>query len=345
MLEVSNCRGRAGRLRYPSPEMPPLASLSGQKLLVTGAAGFIGARVVAAACAAGAEVTALVRPSTSLSRLDPSVRRACAEVLSFEEVRAAVAGASPDIVVHAAGRADWRQDPSLTLPMMALHAMGTAHVLEAARQVGCKRMVLVGSSGEYGDAPNPLHEQGAHRPLDPYSTSKLAATELGLTYHRSFGLPTTVVRPFVVYGPGEPPSRLLPTLLASAARRRSEPEGGEQEAVAFTAGTQLRDFVYVDEVAEGILRAALCPAAPGQVINLGTGVGVRVRDGVELAIEISGRRVRPEFGKLPMRPGEPKELVASTERAMALLGWAPSMGLREGLEAFWSHLCSELRNP
>lgn len=306
-----------------------LPALVGQKVLVTGGAGFIGARVVARARAAGALVTALVR-STARERLAGLADVACVtvDVMDHPGMIQALASAAPDVVVHAAGIANWLQDPELTVSMVRTHALGAAHLLEAARQARVKRVVLIGSAGEYGDAPPPCREDGPTRPLEAYSASKLAATELALTYHRSFGVACTIVRPFVVYGPGEPPGRLLSSVFATA-----RAGGGP---APFTAGEQVRDFVYVDDVAEGVLRAAMHPSAAGLVLNLGTGVPTRVRDAVALAVETSGNIVAPQFGALVYRPGEPPVLVASCTHTRKVLDWVPTISLADGLRDFWN---------
>jgi nucleoside-diphosphate-sugar epimerase len=304
-----------------------LRPLAGRDVLVTGAAGFVGARVARLAADAGARVRALVRPGTQPSRLPDGVTAVEADLRDFQQVRQALEAARPQLLVHAAALVDPRQDPALTLPMMEVNAIGTAHLLEAARQVAARRLVALGSVSEYGDAPDPLREDGPQRPLDPYAASKLAATELALTFHRRLGLPTTVVRPFVLYGPGEPTKRLFPSLFAAALA------GGGP--AAFTPGEQVRDFVYVDDVVEGVLRALVSEPAAGQIINLGTGVGTSVQQAVRLAVQVSGDQVQPQFGALPYRPGEPPRMVASTETCAALLGWTPPTSLEQGLKAYW----------
>lgn len=307
-----------------------LGPLRGQRLLVTGSSGFIGGHLVDCALAAGAKVTALTRAGSEPGRLH---RHAGLEIVQVDDLRDAaaladrVAHVAPDIVLHLAALADWRQDPSLTCKMVDAHVVGTANLLEAARAAAVTRVVLFGSAGEYGDHGQPLGEERREKPLDPYSATKLAATNLGLMYHRSFGLPCTVVRPFVVYGPGESAHRLIPSIFATAAA------GGGP--VDFTAGTQRRDFVYVDDVAEGALRAALVPAAAGEVLNLGTGIATSVRDMASRAIEVSGNRVVPHFGARPMRVGEPLCLVADMAKTERILGWRPRVSLREGLQDFW----------
>ncbi len=305
--------------------MEPLhsKSLHGQKVLVTGG-GFIGARVVGRALAYGARVSVLVRPGGNRSRLAPfDVQTYEGDILDEAAVTRALGEERPDVVVHAAGMVDSRREPSLTAAMVRLHALGTTHVLEAARLAGVARVVVLGSSGEYGNAAEQFDEDRLAAPVDPYSASKLAATAITLTYDRAFGLPCTVVRPFVVYGPGEAKTRIFSTVFAQALAG-----GGE---VAFTAGEQVRDFVYADDVADGIFRAALAPEARGRILNLGTGIGIRVRDAITMAIAVSQNRVIPRFGDLPYRPGEPPSLVSDNRRIESVLGWSPTTSLAEGV--------------
>jgi UDP-glucose 4-epimerase len=302
--------------------------LEGTRLLITGGAGFVGARVVKRGLEAGATVSVLIREGTNLRRIETlDVVRLTGDVHDGDAVLAGFVEAKPDLVIHAAAWPDWRQDPERTLAMLQVHTLGTANILEAARKTRVKRVILLGSAGEYGNSSAPLAETDKARPVDPYSVSKLAATELALTYYRSFGVASTVVRPFVVYGPGEPDSRLFPSLFAAV-------RAGQTEA-PFTSGEQVRDFVYVDDVAEGILRATATELAAGEVINLGTGVGTRVRDAVLAALEVSGGRLEPRFGALPYRPGEPPFLVANTTFCRDLLGWAPTTSLEGGLAKVW----------
>jgi nucleoside-diphosphate-sugar epimerase len=281
----------------------------GQRVLVTGAQGFIGRALVAFAEAAGARVVGIDRGE--------------ADVCNAQDLERVLTRVKPEVVLHAAGLVDWRQDPRLVPSMLAVHVLGTANLLEAARRAGAARVVCFGSAGEYGAAPSPVSEDGPTEPLDPYSTSKYAATALALLYHRSFALQTTVVRPFNVYGPGEPDGRLFPSLFRQALQG-----GGDFDC---TEGTQIRDFVHIDDVVEGAWRAALAVSAGGVVVNLGTGRGTSVRNAIECAVGVSGGIVRPRFGALPYRKGEPIELVAAIDRCQSVLGWTPRIELVEGL--------------
>lgn len=309
--------------------MEMLWGLQNRRVLVLGGDGFIGARLVLQALSWGAHVTALCR-SSSLKRLRPDTPNLSLRYASLQDasdVERLVSEAGCSLLLNAAGLVDWRQDPALTPKMIEAHIIVTANLLEAARKAKVERVVLLGSVGEYGAAQSPCQEEDKALPLDPYSVTKLAATELGLMYARSFSLPCTIVRPFQVYGPGESAQRLTQLIFTKA-----KTGGGE---LALSLGEQLRDFVFVDDVAEGILRAALTPEAAGVVLNLCTGAPLRLRDFVQLAVEVSGGVVSPIFGAQPYRPGEPMALFGSTQRLEKLLGWRPQTTPKEGLTRMW----------
>ncbi len=292
-----------------------LNALAQKRVLVTGAEGFIGRQVVALAKKHGGIVI-------GLGKGDCDLRDGARTLAIFAEHR-------PEYVVHTAGLVDWRQDASLVSAMIDVHVRGTAHVLDASKKHGARRVVCFGSAGEYGAAAEKgaVAENARAEPLDPYSASKLAATELALMFHRSFGLETTIVRPFNVYGPGESAKRLFPSLFALAR------QGGGQ--FPCTAGEQLRDFVYVEDVAEGALRAALAPEAAGRCLNLARGSGTTVRDALILAAKISNGVVQPQFGTMPYRPGEPMQLLANIALTSSYLQWSPTVSLQQGLEKMW----------
>lgn len=308
-----------------------LPSLAGHVLLVTGAAGFLGERLLRLGVEQGAHVVALCHRRTPPVLPGPAFTQVLADIRDPHAVRRAMLEVRPDILIHGAALVSSRPDPELLQPMLDTHVRGAAHVLEAAYRCGTRRVVLIGSSGEYGAAKSPCSEQGPALPLEPYGLTKLLATELALGYQRAFGLCCTVIRPFLIYGPGETEGRLLPCLW------RAVLQGAR--AIDLTEGDQQRDFVYVDDVAEGILRAAVTPAASGEVLNLGTGQPQRVRDVVTQALAIAadegGAPLEPRFGALAHRPGEPRVLYADTAHLRAVLGWTPTTPLAEGLRRSW----------
>ncbi len=253
------------------------------------------------------------RPELRFLAVDVRDRRGLASV--FERVR-------PDLVFHLAGsrRRDGAAD-SLD-ELVSTNVYGTANVLACALEAGCKRVLVAGTAEEYGPIPAPFRESDREEPSTVYGASKLAATRLAIAFASSSGLPVTVVRAAVAYGPGQGKDMLVGAACEALRMRRHLP---------MTAGTQTRDFIYVTDLVEGMVRAALTPSAAGRIINLGTGVATPVRELARLLEEFASTRGVLGLGELPMRPGEILDYVVDTSLAEQILGWRPRIGLREGL--------------
>ena len=269
---------------------------------------------------AGARTFAGVAPDEVAERvagLPVQAQRLTFDVCDAEAVQAAVARAAPQIVFHLAaiGVTDPGVDPGLAL---AVNAGGTLHLLEALRGQGVQRVVLVGTSYEYG-------AREAVERLDPfsaYAASKVAAWAFGRMYWRAYGLPVVTVRPFQVYGPGQPAHTLITAAIRAALMGEDFP---------MTPGEQERDFIYVNDVVEGMLAAATSPGIEGQSLDLGTGQANAVRHIVERVWELVRGAGHILPGALSYRPGEVMYLIADADRTAALIGWRAQVGLEEGL--------------
>lgn len=299
-----------------------------ERVLITGASGFIGANIVRAEVAAGNEVHLLLRAESRTWRLAGLEGRYAGhpgDLRDAAAVRRVVEAARPDLVYHAAahGTAPGQRDRTAIL---AANVLGTAHLLDALAGRDYRALVNVGSSSEYGHKADPMREADRLDPRTDYAVGKAAGTLL--CQAEAFrGRPVCTVRVFSAYGPLEAPTRLASYVLGCCAR-------GERPRV--TCGDQPRDWVYVDDVVELLRRAAECPAAHGQVLHAGGGRWQTVRDLVETAVAVAGGRVRAEYGAEPLRPDEPAVWVADLTRTRELTGWAPRHDLRQGLEKMWA---------
>lgn len=301
-------------------------------MLVTGADGFLGSHLTERLLAAGATVAVLVRPSSVVGTAGHALRNLAAVAAGLDLVLATdVAGSDavgrivdwqPERILHLA--ADAYVDRSFDHPAEVLRSNldGTLRVLEAARRcTRLERVVVTSSSEIYGDAQAPAIDE-AHplAPTSPYAASKLAADRLAYAYHRTYGLPVAIIRPFNTFGPRHPYD-VIPKFVARALR-------GEPLTV-HGSGQQSRDFSYVDDMVDAFAAVGDHPAALGRAVNFGTGVAITIRALAERIVALTGSRSAIEHG--PPRAAEVSRLCCDHGLATRLFGWRPRVTLDEGL--------------
>jgi UDP-glucose 4-epimerase len=283
------------------------------RYLVTGGRGFIGRHVVRRLVRHGADVNAT-------SRAQPTdqagVRWWCVNLAEARGTRTVMERVRPDVVIHLASQAEGARNLSLVVPMLTNNVVSAVNVMAAAADVPGCRVVLAGSVEEHADL-NP--GSGAQ---SPYSASKIAATTYATLFRDLGELPLVVLRLAMVYGPDDPNrTRLMPYVVDSLVRG---------VAPALTSGRRRIDWVYVDDVVDALLTAAVRPAALGRVVDIGTGDLVSIRDTVALVADVMGSRIAPAFGQVPDRHGD-RDLVVDPEPARRYLGWRARTSLRAGI--------------
>jgi nucleoside-diphosphate-sugar epimerase len=291
-------------------------------VVITGAAGFVGANLAARAVELGAPVHLIVRPGSDVARLD-ALRSRCtvheADLAEPGAVAAVMASASPVVVFHAAKHSG---HPSRMNHAAAYrtNVLGARAVLEALPKDA--RLVALGSSLEYGPGEGPLRETQTSRPDTVHGVTKAAATELCLHFARTRGTAVACLRLFSVYGPWEAPERFLPTLLRAAVT------GGP---FALTPPGVMHDWVHVDDVVDACVLAATNSAVVGQVVNVGTGRETSNEDVVLMVERLLGRAVLRDEKPYPPAPYDRASWVADTEKARQLLDWSAATTLEEGI--------------
>jgi UDP-glucose 4-epimerase len=310
----------------------PAARLDGARVLVLGAAGFIGRWVARAAADAGASLVLGVRdrPAATSVFSDFDVRGeviAC-DLRDASATRSLVHHVRPSVVFNLAG---YGVDPTERDESMArqLNAELPATLVRACAEVASTSddrpvLVHVGSALEYGTAHGELAEDGPASPTTLYGRTKLDGTLAVGRLSSPLGVRACTARLFTVYGPGEHAGRLLPSLLEAA--RGDGP-------VPLTEGLQRRDFAYVVDVAEALVRLAVSPVEPGEVVNVASGSMQSVRRFVDVAASLLG--ISPDrlrFGALATRPEEMRNTGVRLDRLRALVGGAPSPSIERGIE-------------
>jgi len=287
-------------------------------IFLTGATGFIGRRLAERLVTAGADVTALVLPSEA-SLLPEGVRAIPGNITRAETVVEAIAATQPGLIIHLAAIGITTPDLPLTAAC-DVNVCGVIHVLDAARQVKTiNRIVLVGSSYEYGAR---RAEEGLD-PFNAYSASKVAAWAFARAAFNTWGAPIVWMRLFQVYGPGQREQALIPAAIRAAL---------DGDDFPMTAGEQQRDFVFLEDVVDGLLATTVAPGLEGRALDIGTGRLHRIHTIVERIWALSGARGRILAGALPYRPGEVPAIPADVDRTRRLTGWEARTGLEEGLQ-------------
>jgi dTDP-glucose 4,6-dehydratase len=302
------------------------------RVLVTGAGGFIGSAIVEELVLRGAQVTAFIRYTGSGTqgniRFLPRDVRAKLRVVAgdlADGATAANAVEGHDIVIHAAALVGIPYSYIHPVEVVLTNTLATAHMLEACRKRGIQRMVCFSTSEVYGTARYaPIDEEHPLQGQSPYAASKIGSDQIALSYHRSFGLPVAIVRPFNTYGPRQSSRAVIPTIISQAL------SGG---AVKLGSLTPTRDLCYVGDTALGVIRMCECEAAVGEVINLGTGHEISIGDLAQRIFALIGREPEIVLDEQRVRPGnsEVMRLIADRAKAKRLLDWEPRFSLDEGL--------------
>ena len=298
------------------------------RILVTGAAGFIGSNLVDGLLAAGHELRALDNFSTgqrsNLAHVAGEVDIVEGDLRSYERVSWAVRGC--EAVFHEGAMPSVPRSVQDPLTSSEINIGGTLNVLLAARDAGVRRVVFASSSSVYGDAPGfPRAETQATSPLAPYAVSKLAAEQYCRVAHLVYGLETVCLRYFNVFGRRQDPfsqySAVIPKFITAM-----------QNGVAPTIygdGTQSRDFTHVDDVVAANLLALDAAPAAGRIYNIACGRQVSLNDLVAQLNDILGTQLAADH--LAPRPGDVKHSLADVERAAAELGFRAAVAFDEGL--------------
>lgn len=289
------------------------------RALVTGAAGFLGAHLTRRLAREGAEVHAVDR-ATRDGVADIAWHHADLE--DRTALTALMAQLKPQVVFHLAGRVDLARTPEITDACIRENVHATANVLWALERSPLEAFVLTSTTEVYGRNPAPFREDQPVDPPSPYAISKVAAEQLCRFFHDTRGYPAAVLRLATVYGPGQAEARLIPSVIRAAMAGKPLP---------MTSGEQQRDFLYVDDAIDGLLRAATQPLARGRIINLGHDQPVSIRQLVETIRTVMRTDWSPSYGQLPVREGEALVWSCDGRKAKAVLGWEPRTSLADGL--------------
>jgi NAD dependent epimerase/dehydratase len=309
-------------------------NVTGKKILVTGAGGFIGSHLVECLLSNGAQVRAFARYNGRgdwgmLSDLPKESQKSIEVIMGDIRdpffVRKAVKGC--DYVFHLAALIGIPYSYVAPADYVAVNIQGTVNILEACRAENTARIVHTSTSEAYGTAQYvPIDEKHPLQGQSPYSASKIAADKMAESYYNSFELPVVTVRPFNTFGPRQSARAFIPTTISQVLTQNSLVLGSLEP---------IRDLTFVKDTAEGFIKVGLCNKVIGQVVNLGVGEGYSIGTVVENILKIMGKenmQIKQDPSRIRPAKSEVMRLVSDNSIAKQVCGWQPRFSLKEGLE-------------
>ncbi len=310
--------------------------IKGKKVLVTGADGFIGSHLVEALTAHGCDVRAFVYYNSfnSWGWLDHSPLRDKLDIFAGDVrdpfgVKKAMEGV--EVVFHLAALIAIPYSYHSPASYIDTNVTGTLNVVQAARELGVKKVIHTSTSEVYGTAKFvPITEEHPLQGQSPYSASKIGADQIAYSYYASFNTPVTILRPFNTYGPRQSARAVIPTIITQLLQGDAR--------VKLGALYPTRDFSFIEDTVAGFIAAAESDKAIGETINLGAGFEVSIEDTAKLIAEVTGHKIEITTDAQRHRPenSEVERLLSSNAKGRELMNWQPKYigvdGFKRGLE-------------
>ncbi|MDO9549185.1 MAG: NAD-dependent 4,6-dehydratase LegB [Candidatus Marinimicrobia bacterium] len=301
------------------------------KILITGAAGFIGSHLTELLVRNGYQVKAFVRYNSknNWGWLDSSQYKKDMEVITgdirdFDSVYNAVKGC--DVVFHLAALIGIPYSYTSPLAYIKTNMEGSYNILQAAKELAVSQVLITSTSETYGTAQYiPIDEKHPLVGQSPYSATKIAADQLAISYYRSFGLPVKIVRPFNTYGPRQSARAIIPTVIAQIL------SGYKQIQVGNILPT--RDLTFVQDTCEGFIQIFKSDQLFGEITNIGMNEEISMQHLIQLIMDIIGKEIEIVSASARIRPdiSEVERLMCNNQKILNNTSWKPRYSLKQGL--------------
>ncbi len=309
--------------------------LRNNHILITGANGFLGRHLSKALLPTGAKVSHIVRSIVPSFRNEET--QIALDLTDRKKAKKIIATLQPNYVIHLAGTKERVNSGAQFLDSYERNVSISLNVIEACLDLpDFKRLIYLGSCDEYGQAASPYEETQREMPANAYGLSKLAVTKILSGLYQSSQFPSVVLRPTIIYGPNQGSEMFLSALIQSLLAKKD---------FAMTLGEQFRDFLYVDDAVDAIIKAINAGnQVDGKVINIGAGVSYQVKKIACLVANLihPAAYTHLKFGAVQYRPHEVMDYATNIMLAEQLLGWKPNTQLEQGLQRTISRFLSQI---
>ena len=289
-----------------------------KKILVIGGTGFIGFHVIKEALKRNWKVTSISLTKPNGNRRQKKVKYIILNLTNFKKLKKKI-NDNYDFVVNAAG---YNKITSFSESLFDSHFLGLLNLLKVLKTKKLKKFIQIGSSAEYGKATSPQRENAKCLPKTSYAIAKFACTNFLQNYYRSNNFPATILRFFLVYGPNQGKNRVLPEVIEACLRNKK---------FATTLGDQKCDFCFIDDAIEAIFKTLFTSKSNGEVINIGYGKPLKIKDSINLVCKLIGKG-EPLFGKLKYKKNTNMKLYPDIRKAKKIIGWTPKINFSRGIK-------------
>ena len=301
--------------------MEVVANLGKDRLLIVGGTGFIGTHIAKEALVRGFKVSIIsMNNKPSPDRLD-GIEYLSIDISLQEDLFNKIKDKTFHHVINLGGYINHGNYFEGGNKVIDVHFNGVKNLVNCINKNDLKSFIQIGSSDEYGKNSAPQNENQRELPISSYSFAKTAVTHFLQMLYRTEGFPVVILRPFLVYGPGQDKNRFIPQIVRGCLNNNNFP---------VSSGAQLRDFCYISDIVNAIFASVGNKNTYGEVVNIASGRAASIKSVVIMVRDIIGSGY-PEFGKVESRIGESMELYADISKAKTLLYWTPRVNLKEGL--------------
>lgn len=296
-----------------------------KKVLVIGGCGFIGSHLVTRLISYGAKIFIICRRNNSRYRIQDTLKEIefyNVDITNSLEIDKYIKKITPDYVFHlAAYGVDSAQKEYI--PAVNVNVMGTVNILNALKDIGCKKFINVGSCAEYGDINQIMTEDMYPNPVSIYGSTKAASTIIAHQIARENNISIATLRPFGIFGEGEEKHKLFCYVILSIL---------ENKDANLTPCEQFRDYCYVENIVDGLLLAAENDTIKNEIFNIGNGVSFPLRYYIDLIFREIGTNKKPNWGSIQYRENEMWNPTPDINKIQSILNWKPRIDVEEGIK-------------
>ena len=291
-------------------------------LLIIGGTGFIGRNVALEGVNRGFQVSIISKNNCPKLKQVKGVEYIVVDITNKHDLSFKLKGKFFDYVLNLGGYVNHTNYSDGGDEVINVHFNGTKNLVNSIDKRYLKAFIQIGSSDEYGANTAPQNESQRELPISPYSFAKAASTHFLQMLYRTEGYPVIVLRPFLVYGPGQDDNRFIPQIIKGCL---------SNDNFSVSHGEQLRDFCHIDDIVDAIFLTIKSESCFGNIINIASGNAISLKEVIKIIQKIIGRG-NPQFGQISLRALENQRLYADISMAKKLLNWKPKIALKDGLE-------------